>query len=204
VGTIRMNRKDTFFRRFASSLVNKAIRRATGVMMHDYGCMLRGYHRDIINAMLECREKTTFIPVLANSFARRGTEINVHHAARDQGDSKYSLFKLLTLQFDLLTSMTTFPIRVLAFIGACMSILGVGFGFFLLIARFYLGAEWAADGVFTLFAVLFVFLGAQFFGIGLLGEYIGRIFIQIQGRPSYFIHEVIGHEESKSHFKTSI
>lgn len=191
VGTIRMKRKDTFFRRWASSLVNKAIRRATGVMMHDYGCMLRGYHGDVVQAMLSCKEKTTFIPVLANSFARNGTEIDVHHAPREQGNSKYSVFKLLSLQFDLLTTMTIFPIRIMCFVGAIMASLGTLFGVFLLIARLWLGAAWAADGVFTLFAVLFLFLGIQLFATGLIGEYIGRIFIQIQGRPSFFIHQVI-------------
>ncbi|MDA8164739.1 MAG: glycosyltransferase, partial [Desulfobacteraceae bacterium] len=81
VGTVRSNRQDSLFRRLSSALVNKMVRQATGVMMHDYGCMLRAYHRPIVTAMLQCEERSTFIPILANSFARRTCEIPVQHAA---------------------------------------------------------------------------------------------------------------------------
>jgi len=191
VGTVRSNRHDTLFRKLSSSLVNSMVRRATGVMMHDYGCMLRAYRRPIVEAMLQCREHSTFIPILANSFARITTEISVEHAPRQQGDSKYSLFKLISLQFDLLTSMSTFPLRLLSLLGTIIATSGMAFGAFLLTMRFVMGAAWAAQGVFTLFAVLFVFIGAQFIGLGLLGEYIGRIYQDVRARPRYFIQEVV-------------
>jgi len=192
VGTVRTPREDSIFRRLPSAIVNRAVQRATGVMMTDYGCMLRAYRRSVVDAMLQCHETSTFIPVLANSFARRTTEIEVSHAARAQGESKYSIWKLIRLQFDLLTSMTTFPIRALTMIGLAISALGFGFGLFLLAARLFYGAAWAADGVFTLFAVLFFFIGAQFVGLGLLGEYVGRIYIDVRARPRYFVQEVLG------------
>ena len=191
VGTVRSNRHDTLFRKLSSSLVNSMVRRATGVMMHDYGCMLRAYRRPIVEAMLQCREHSTFIPILANSFARITTEISVEHAPRQQGESKYSLFKLISLQFDLLTSMSTFPLRLLSLLGTIIATSGMAFGAFLLTMRFVMGAAWAAQGVFTLFAVLFVFIGAQFIGLGLLGEYIGRIYQDVRARPRYFIQEVV-------------
>mgnify|MGYP002347069289 CR=1 FL=1 len=197
VGTVRTPRRDPLFRRVASRIVNHAARRATGVMMHDYGCMLRAYRRHVVDAVLQCHERSTFIPVLANSFARRPTEIEVHHAERSRGDSKYSLWKLINLQFDLLTSMTTFPLRLLSVLGGITSILGVGFGIFLLIMRLVHGAGWAAEGVFTLFAVLFIFTGAEFVGMGLLGEYIGRIYHDVRARPRYFVHQVVGWRESR-------
>jgi undecaprenyl-phosphate 4-deoxy-4-formamido-L-arabinose transferase len=196
VGTIRTPRHDPFFRRVASRIVNRAARKATGVMMHDYGCMLRGYRRSVVDAMLQCHERSTFIPVLANSFARQPTEIEVRHAERSRGDSKYSLWKLVNLQFDLLTSMTTFPLRLLSLLGGITSMLGAGLGVFLLVMRLAHGAEWAAQGVFTLFAVLFIFTGAQFIAMGLLGEYIGRIYHDVRARPRYFVHQVIGRRES--------
>ena len=196
VGTIRTPRHDSLFRRAASRVVNQAARRATGVMMHDYGCMLRAYRRPVVDAMLQCHERSTFIPALANSFARRPTEVEVCHAERSRGDSKYSLWKLVNLQFDLLTSMTTFPLRLLSVLGGITSMLGVGLGVFLLIMRLAYGAEWAAQGVFTLFAVLFILTGAQFVAMGLLGEYIGRIYHDVRARPRYFIHRVIGRKES--------
>jgi undecaprenyl-phosphate 4-deoxy-4-formamido-L-arabinose transferase len=203
VGTVRASRQDTLFRRIASWIVNKAAQKATGVVMHDYGCMLRAYRKHIVKAMLQCEERSTFIPVLANSFASSTTEIEVQHAVRSEGDSKYSLWRLINLQFDLLTSMTTFPLRLLSVLGGVISVAGIGFGIFLLIMRFIYGAEWAAQGVFTLFAVLFVFVGAQFTGMGLLGEYIGRIYHDVRARPRYFVQEVVGRKPTAAATITS-
>lgn len=192
VGTVRENRQDSLFRRTASALVNRLVRQTTGVMMHDYGCMLRAYRRPVVEAMLQCRERSTFIPILANGFAGRTAEISVKHALRENGKSKYSLFKLISLQFDLLTSMSTFPLRLLSFIGALISLCGISFGALLMVLRFVYGATWAAEGVFTLFALLFIFIGAQFVGLGLLGEYIGRIYHDVRGRPRYFVEHITG------------
>jgi len=193
VGTIRRNRQDTFFRRFASARINWMVKKSTGVGMSDYGCMLRAYRRPVVDAMLQCRERSTFIPVLANSFAKRSTEIEVKHAERAAGESKYSLWKLVNLQFDLLTSMTTTPLRLLSWFGVAIAVGGVGFGLLLLIGRVLFGAEWAAEGVFTLFAILFIFIGAQFVAMGLLGEYLGRVYHDVRGRPRYFIDHIAGH-----------
>ena len=190
VGTVRQNRQDTWFRRKASALVNRTVQRATGVLMHDYGCMLRAYRRNVVDAMLKCAEHSTFIPILANSFAGSATEIPVKHCARTNGDSKYGLLKLISLHFDLLTSMSTFPLRLLSLAGIGMSFLGVGLGVLLAILRIAYGAAWAADGIFTLFSALFVFVGAQFVGLGLLGEYIGRIYHDVRNRPRFFVREV--------------
>lgn len=197
VGSVRVPRRDSFFRRISSFVVNKAAQKATGVVMHDYGCMLRAYRRSVVDAMLQCHERSTFIPILANGFARKTTEIEVKHAVRSDGNSKYSLWRLINLQFDLLTSMTTFPLRVLSLLGAAISMVGVGFGIFLLVMRLVHGPTWAAEGVFTLFAVLFIFVGAQFVGMGLLGEYIGRIYHDVRARPRYFVHKVVGRDEQQ-------
>ena len=196
VGSVRVPRNDAFFRRISSYLVNKIVQKSTGVMMHDYGCMLRAYRRSVINAMLQCHERSTFIPVLANSFARSTTEVEVNHMSRSHGDSKYGLFDLISLQFDLMTSITTFPLRLLSILGGCISALGIGFGILLLVLRLIHGPEWAAEGVFTLFAILFIFVGAQFIGMGLLGEYLGRVYYDVRGRPRYFIQKVFGKNRS--------
>lgn len=192
VGSVREFRQDSTFRKFFSSIINKAIQKVTGVMMTDYGCMLRAYKKHIIDSVLRCPERSTFIPVLANSFASSTTEIMVGHAERQKGDSKYSVLKLISLQFDLLTSMTTFPLRLLSIIGGIISFLGVGFGFFLIVMRLWFGSKWAADGVFTLFSVLFVLIGAQFLSLGLLGEYLGRIYNDVRARPRYSIANIVG------------
>ncbi len=192
VGTVRVNRKDAGFRKLSSWIVNKLVQRTTGVMMHDYGCMLRAYHKDIVKAMLNSRGHSTFIPVLANSFARRTAEIEVFHRERTNGESKYTLWKLINLQFDLLTSTTTFPLRLLNVIGVILSGFGFGLGILILIMRVMHGPEWAASGVFTLFALLFIFVGAQFLGMGLLGEYVGRIYYDVRERPRYIISHITG------------
>lgn len=204
VGSVRQSRKDTFFRRSASKVINKAVQKATGVMMTDYGCMLRAYHRSIVDAMLSCHERSTFIPVLANTFARRPGEVKVAHADRSNDETKYSLMKLINLQFDLLTSMTTFPLRLLSVLGGLLALSGFAFSLVLLITRLLYGANWAGEGVFTVFAILFIFIGVQLLAMGLLGEYIGRIYHDVRARPRYFIHRVVGcvtgssSEQSKS------
>lgn len=202
VGSVRVPRCDTFFRRIASLIVNKVAQKATGVIMHDYGCMLRAYHRNIVDAMLVCEERSTFIPVLANSFARHATEIEVQHDKRSNGKSKYSLWKLINLQFDLLTSMTTFPLRLLSIVGMFISVVGIGFGMFLFIMRLIYGVTWAAEGVFTLFAILFIFVGTQFIAMGLLGEYLGRIYYDVRGRPRYFVQKVVGRNMKEKQIHT--
>ena len=192
VGSIRQMRQDSFFRRFASRIINGVMRKATAMEMTDYGCMLRAYRRHIVETMLSCNERSTFIPMLANSFARYTTEIPVAHEERATGDSKYSVLKLVNLQFDLLTSMTTAPLRLLTFLGIAIANLGGIFALILLVLRVVNGPEWGVGGVFPLFAILFIFVGAQFIGIGLLGEYIGRIYYDVRARPRFIIQEVVG------------
>ena len=176
LGSVRQNRQDSVFRRLSSRLINHSVRASTGVDMHDYGCMLRAYRKSIVEAMIQYGKHGTFIPVLANSFANHTAEIDVHHAARDAGESRYDFWKLIRLQFDLVTSMTTWPLRALTILGGVMAAAGFALGLFLLLMRIIQGPEWAVDGTFTLFAVLFVFIGGQFTALGLLGEYIGRIY----------------------------
>ncbi|MGP1954127.1 MAG: undecaprenyl-phosphate 4-deoxy-4-formamido-L-arabinose transferase, partial [Arsenophonus sp. NC-QC1-MAG3] len=124
VGTRRTNRQDSLFRKTASKIINIMITKATGRTMGDYGCMLRVYRRNIINAILQYHERSTFIPILANAFAKRTIEIDVTHAEREFGDSKYSLMKLINLMFDLLTCLTTTPLRLLSVVGSFIAASG--------------------------------------------------------------------------------
>ena len=199
VGTCRQNRPDTLFRRMASKVVNKVAQKATGVKMHDYGCMLRAYRLHVVKAMLQCNERSTFIPVLGNSFARNTIEIPVKHAERAVGDSKYSLWKLVNLQFNLLTCMTTAPLRILTWFGMLASACGFLLSLYIIIRRFFVegGDQWAGEGVFTLFAVMFIFTGIQMIGIGMIGEYVGRIYTDVRNRPRYFIEEVLGRKDEE-------
>jgi undecaprenyl-phosphate 4-deoxy-4-formamido-L-arabinose transferase len=197
VGTVRKNRQDSRLRRYPSMLINKIVKRSTGVEMNDYGCMLRAYRRHVVDAMLQCHERSTFIPILANGFARHTVEIDVEHSERQQGESKYNIMGLINLMFDLLTSMTTAPLRMLSIMGGAIAALGGLFGLVLLFMRLIYGAEWGVDGVFPLFALLFIFIGAQFVGLGLLGEYIGRIYSDVRARPRYYVQDVLVGEATK-------
>ena len=194
VGTVRQNRQDTVFRRLASRLVNRITSKVTGVTLSDYGCMLRAYRRDVVRTLCTSKEISTFIPVLADMFAGRVTEIPVAHAARKAGESKYSVWKLIRLQFDLLTSFSILPLRLAMGLGIVMSILSTVAAAVLIAGRLIKGREWAVSGTFTLFAVLFIFIGVLFFVMGLLGEYIGRIYMEVRNRPRYVIRGVIRRE----------
>ncbi|TDB45395.1 undecaprenyl-phosphate 4-deoxy-4-formamido-L-arabinose transferase [Photorhabdus luminescens] len=196
VGTRRANRQDSLFRKTASKIINAMITKATGRSMGDYGCMLRAYRRHIVDAMLQCHERSTFIPILANTFARKTIEIDVAHAEREFGDSKYSFMKLINLMYDLLTCLTTAPLRLLSVVGSVIAASGFLLAVLLVVLRLIFGAIWAAEGVFTLFAILFMFIGAQFVAMGLLGEYIGRIYNDVRARPRYFIQKVVGNKKT--------
>ncbi len=189
VGTYREGRQDPFFRRFASDLVNRMTRKISGVSIQDFGCMLRGYTRDIAKQLARQKDYRIFIPALATLFAKDPVEIPVSHAPRTAGESKYSFMKLLSLQLDLMTSLSLAPLRFLFFTGSIIAILGISFGLLLILLRIILGPAWAAQGIFTLFAILFILIGGQFIAFGLLGEYIGRIFKEVRGHPSYVIRE---------------
>jgi undecaprenyl-phosphate 4-deoxy-4-formamido-L-arabinose transferase len=167
-------------------------RKITGVRMSDWGCMLRAYRRTVVERMIACHEHATFIPALATHFGKRVTEIEVAHEERHGGKSNYPLRKLINLQFDLVASFSELPIKLIMYGGILLATLGVCFGLLLVLARILYGAIWAAQGVFTLFAILFVFVGLQFFALGLIGEYIGRIYREVRKRPEYVIEHVYG------------
>jgi undecaprenyl-phosphate 4-deoxy-4-formamido-L-arabinose transferase len=198
VGTIRRGRKDSLLRIVPSRIVNMIARKITGVRMTDWGCMLRAYRRTVVQRMIDCHEHATFIPALATHFGKRVTEIEVAHEERHGGKSNYPLRKLVNLQFDLVASFSELPIKLIMYGGVLLAILGVCFGAFLVTARLLYGAVWAAEGVFTLFAILFVFVGLQFFAIGLIGEYIGRIYREVRKRPEYVIEHVHGGDSLSS------
>ncbi len=190
VGGVRQDRQDSFLRRAASGLVNRVTVTITRMRITDFGCMLRAYTRDVIEEINRCDESSTFIPALAQSFARRPTEIPVAHAPRRHGESAYSLYRLIRLNFDLMTGFSLVPLQVFGLLGTVVAFSGFFFGLFLFIRRLIHGAE--VEGVFTLFAILFTLLGIAMAGLGLVGEYVGRIYQQVRGRPRFRVKHVYG------------
>ena len=189
VGSIRKKRQDSAWRRLASKAMNRTRERLTHIKMTDQGCMLRAYSRDIINAINQSREVSTYIPALAYSFAHNPTEVEVEHEERAAGESKYSLYKLVRLNFDLVTGFSTVPLQLFSIVGITISLLSLVFVVFLVARRLIVGPE--AEGLFTLFGIAFFLIGVTLFGIGLLGEYVGRIYQQVRERPRFLIQAVL-------------
>jgi undecaprenyl-phosphate 4-deoxy-4-formamido-L-arabinose transferase len=193
VGGVRYERQDTAFRRNASRMMNAVRERITRIRMTDQGCMLRAYSRDIVAAINSCREVNTFIPALAYTFAQRPAEIEVAHEERAAGQSKYSLYNLVRLNFDLVTGFSVMPLQLFSLSGIVIALLSIAFVIFLAVRRLVVGPE--AEGVFTLFGLAFFLIGATLFGIGLLGEYVGRIYEQVRQRPRYLVQAVLEKKE---------
>ena len=190
VGGVRQGRQDSAFRRLASAVVNRVTTAITGLRLTDFGCMLRAYARPVVDEINACDEASTFIPALAESFARRPIEIEVGHAPRQAGRSAYSLYRLIRLNFDLMTGFSIVPLQAFGFFGTLVALGGIAFGIFLLVRRLIVGAE--VEGVFTLFAILFTLLGVAMAGLGIVGEYVGRIYQQVRGRPRFRVRRAYG------------
>ncbi|MFZ6776379.1 glycosyltransferase [Undibacterium sp. Ji83W] len=189
VGSIRRKRQDSAWRTYASKAMNRFREKITRIKITDQGNMLRAYGRNVINLINQCSEVNTFVPALAYTFARKPTEIIVEHEERSAGESKYSIYSLIRLNFDLMTGFSIMPLQWFSMLGMVLSILSGGLVLLLLIRRFVLGAE--AEGLFTLFAIAFFLMGVILFGIGLLGEYVGRIYQQVRGRPRYVVQTIL-------------
>jgi undecaprenyl-phosphate 4-deoxy-4-formamido-L-arabinose transferase len=193
VGSVRERRQDPWMRKQVSSLVNRVTTASIGVGMRDYGCMLRGYSREVAAEIVELAEQSAFIPALAMMLARDPIEIDVRHEERDAGRSKYSALKLMRLGFDLVTGFSLLPIQLVSLSGMVIAALGGAFAVFLFIRRLIVGPE--VEGVFTLFAILFAFIGVTLLGVGLVGEYVARIYAEVRRRPVFRVREII----SRSH-----
>jgi undecaprenyl-phosphate 4-deoxy-4-formamido-L-arabinose transferase len=189
VGGARLSRHDPWFRRLASRLVNQATSAIVGVHMTDYGCMLRAYRRSVVDQIVACQEISRFIPALANTFAASVAEVPVAHAPRREGRSKYGVLRLLRLNMDLMTGFSLLPIQAVSLAGVLVAALGLGFAIFLGLRRLLVGPE--VEGVFTLFAILFFFVGLQILALGLIGEYVGRIYQEVRRRPRYVVSEIL-------------
>jgi len=193
VGSIRTARRDSLFRRWASRLINALRERTTRIKMTDQGCMLRAYSRTIVNAINSCREVNVFIPALAYTFARHPTEVEVRHEDRMAGESKYSFYQLVRLNFDLMTGFSIVPLQMFSLLGIVVSLLSMA------TYVIVIGSRWLQSGslweglraIFDRDILSFFLIGIMLFGLGLLGEYIGRIYQQVRARPRYLVAAVL-------------
>jgi undecaprenyl-phosphate 4-deoxy-4-formamido-L-arabinose transferase len=198
VGGVRRTREDSWWRRIASRAMNRLRERITRIRMTDQGCMLRGYSRDIVAAVAATRELSTYIPALAYTFAANPTEVEVGHEERAAGESKYSLYRLIRLNFDLITGFSLVPLQMFSMFGMLVSALALGAYLVVIVWRivaahgdFGPGVLWDRD------ILAFFLVGMLLFGLGLVGEYVGRIYQQVRERPRYTVRAVLEGEPKR-------
>lgn len=195
VGGKRKDRQDTPFRKYASKMLNLLRERCTDIKMSDQGCMLRAYDEKVVKAMVACGERSTFLPALAYKFSSNPGEVEVEHAARAHGESKYSLYKLIRLNFDLITGFTLLPLQVFTIFAVCCAAGSFLLVLVLLYMRIFMDDN--TNGVFTLFAILFFLISVCMIGIGLIGEYVGRTYQTVQHRPRYVLRQVLEKKDAE-------
>ncbi len=193
VGSIRDGRKDNWFRTYASRIINKIRSMITNIVMTDQGCMLRAYSREIVDEIARLHETSTFIPALAYTLSRQPTEILVRHEERVAGVSKYSFYKLFRVTFDLATSFSIVPLQIFTFLGFIVSFFSGLLVAYLLLRRLIIGPE--AEGLFTLFSILYFLAGMILAGIGIMGEYLGRIFLSSSKRRGFLVRKTLGQND---------
>ena len=192
VGGVRTAREDSWWRRIASRAMNRLRERITHIRMTDQGCMLRAYSRDIVMAIAASREISTFIPALAYTYAHKPVEVDVAHEERIAGESKYSLYKLIRLNFDLVTGFSLVPLQMFSIFGMLVSVGSVLVYLIVIVERLVVGG-WH-EGWATLWdrdLLAFFLIGMLLFGLGVVGEYVGRIYQQVRARPRYTIQAVL-------------
>jgi undecaprenyl-phosphate 4-deoxy-4-formamido-L-arabinose transferase len=191
VGSIRRRRQDAAWRRWASKAMNRLRERITHIRMTDQGCMLRAYDRAIVDAISSSREVSTYIPALAYSFAHNPAEVEVEHEERAAGESKYSLYKLIRLNFDLVTGFSVVPLQLFSLFGISVSIVALVTYCVVILKRILAGE---GDGLLVIWdrdILAFFLIGVLLFGLGLVGEYVGRIYQQVRERPRYLVQAIL-------------
>jgi undecaprenyl-phosphate 4-deoxy-4-formamido-L-arabinose transferase len=202
VGGVRRTREDAWWRRAASRAMNGLREKITRIRMTDQGCMLRAYSRDIADAVAASREVSTYIPALAYTFANRPTEIDVGHEERAAGESKYSLYKLIRLNFDLVTGFSLLPLQLFSMFGMLVSALSLA-AYIVVIAYRLIVSEWQGFATLQVLwdrdILAFFLIGMLLFGLGLIGEYVGRIYQQVRERPRYTVRATLETPEAAAY-----
>lgn len=194
VNGYRMDRQDSAWRLAVSRLHNWfRAKIMPKLKMKDEGCMLRAYRRDIVDLMVQSGEASTFIPALALTYATNPTEVGVTHAPRHGGTSNYNFYSLIRYNFDLVTGFSLVPLQLFTLIGMLVSLFSALFFIYMVLRRLFIGPE--VQGVFTLFAIVFLLLGILLMGLGIVGEYIGRIYQEVRKRPRFVIRKIVEKKE---------
>jgi glycosyltransferase involved in cell wall biosynthesis len=192
----RLHRQDPFLtRRLPSMMANRLISQVTGVHLHDYGCSLKAYRREVVKNVQLYGELHRFVPAIANWMGVSVAEVPVRHYARRFGRSKYGLSRTARVLLDLLTvrfllSYSTRPIHIFGGLGLISFVAGIGLGGYLSYVKFVLGQN-IGDRPLLLLAILLMVMGVQLISIGLLGELVVRTYYEALGKPIYAVREVL-------------
>lgn len=189
VGGRRANRQDLAWRKAVSKFSNIVRKKITNIDMGDHGCMLRAYKRSIIDQIVEIGDASPFITALSQEIAGNPAEIDVGHEQRAAGESNYNLYKLIRYNFDLTTGFSLVPLQLFTLAGMLCSGASFLLVVYMVFRRIFLGAE--AEGVFTLFAILFFLVSVTMLGLGIIGEYVGRIYKEVRHKPRYIVKQTL-------------
>ncbi|MFH1703011.1 MAG: glycosyltransferase family 2 protein [Nitrospirota bacterium] len=193
----RKNRKDPFFsRRLPSLMANWLISNVTGVKLHDYGCSLKAYRRDVIKNLKLYGEMHRFIPAVASWYGVRVAEMEVRHFPRLRGSTKYGISRTIKVVLDLITvkflqSFSTKPIQFFGPAGILSGFLGFLISLYLSIDKIFFGKNIGGRPLLLLGALLII-VGIQLIGMGLLGEMLVRVYHESQRKPIYVIKKILG------------
>ncbi|MBI5640709.1 MAG: glycosyltransferase family 2 protein [Nitrospirae bacterium] len=196
----RKRRKDPFIsRRLPSIIANRLISKVTGVELHDYGCSLKAYRRDVVKNLRLYGEMHRFIPAVAKWYGVKITEIETNHYPRLRGKSKYGISRTMKVLLDLITvkfllSFSTKPLQFFGPVGLLSSLAGFMISLYLSLEKVLLGRAIGGRPLLLLGALLII-VGIQFIGLGLIGEMVVRVYHESQQKPIYVIRKVLGNED---------
>jgi len=193
----RHDRQDKLVtRKLPSQAANKLISKMTGVELHDYGCSLKAYKRDVIEGINLYGEMHRFIPALASWMGVRVAEVPVNHSARQFGQSKYGLGRIVRVVLDLMTvkfllDYATRPIQIFGLVGLGSLTVGTILGAYLTTIRLFFDQP-IGDRPLVILAALLIMIGVQLIIMGLLGEIMVRTYHETQNKPIYAVRTVLG------------
>ena len=191
----RFDRKDAFInRRLPSIIANKIISKVTGVNLHDYGCTLKAFRKEVIKSVKLYGEMHRFIPAIASGMGIDFTEVKVNHRARRFGSSKYGISRTIRVILDLITvkfllSYSTRPIQVFGLMGVVSGGIGLLIALIMTFQRQFMGVP-LSDRPMLFLAVLLIFVGIQFVSLGLIAELQARTYHESQNKPVYHIKKL--------------
>jgi len=189
VVTVPRKRRDSSLRILGSKVLHSLAQALFGNRFKLNLSSFRAMRRSVIEKIDQCQDRSRYMAVLMSWMAVPTVHVEVDHHLRKTGQTKYGILPLLRLTWDLITGYSNFPLRLVTYLG----LLGAGLGFAIMMFLLYqrLVAGILIEGFVVLSAVFSFFAGVQLLSIGFLGEYLGRVHLQIQNRPDYIVHKVI-------------